>query len=186
MTAGVSGQGPGVRENKQGLVPSPWPLVPSPCRRGFTLVEILAVLAIIGVLAGLLLSGIVAARNAAGKQHTRVIITQIEAAITRYQNDYGDFPPGEGGAAGSESLYQALSNPNNPNGTGPYISGNEPPVGDPDNSGRNKMLDHWKRPIHYTHHRHYSGDPRADEYRLQSPGLDGQYDTDDDITNWKK
>jgi len=152
-------------------------------RAGFTIVEMLVVVSIIGVLMGLIMTGVVAARQAAGRSHTRLIIKQIEFAIERYQSDWGDFPPGEGALAGAEQLRAALTSPRNP---GTYVTGNSPPAADPEATGRQVFVDHWKRAIYYTHHRHYSGEPNADTYRLQSPGLDGRYNTDDDLTNWKK
>ncbi len=152
-------------------------------RAGFTLTEILVVLFIIGLLAGLILTGVMAARRKIGRDNTRVMLQAVAAAIESYQNDWGDFPPGEGGPGGSEDLYRALSSTRF---EGPYLQGKYPPAKDTDNNRRKELVDHWGRPIGYTHHRHYTGDPRADEYRLESAGLDRKPGTDDDITNWKK
>jgi len=149
----------------------------------FTLVEILVVISIIGVLMGLILGGVMAARRHSNIAHTKIIIQLIGAAIDQYQLDWGDYPPGAGGAAGSAELYRALTSPANPR---PYTSGSEPPAADVDGSGQRVMVDHWRHAIYYTHHRHYAGDPNKDEYRLQSAGPDGQYGTEDDITNWRK
>lgn len=143
----------------------------------------LVVMAIIATLAGLLVTGIVAAQNSARKNRTKVAIKQLAFAIGRYQNDWGDFPGGSGGPDGAADLWAALSSRQNPGG--PYVQPADPPSLDLQNDGHRVFVDSWRRAIHYTHHRHYSGDPMADEYRLQSAGPDGQYDTEDDITNWK-
>jgi len=70
-------------------------------RRGFTLVEMLIVIAIIGMLAALLLvalrSASIAARNAAIKMD----ITQIDMALDHYRTEYGDYPPDFVGTAAS-------------------------------------------------------------------------------------
>ncbi len=150
---------------------------------GFSLVEMLVVIFIIGMLAGLILTGVMAARRKFGRDNTRLMLTAIAGAIQSYSQDWGDFPPGPGGVEGSEDLCAALKSTRF---NGPYIKGNHPPTKDTDRNGIEEMVDHWGRTIEYTHHRHYTGEPRADDYRLVSPGLDGKVGTGDDITNWKK
>jgi type II secretory pathway pseudopilin PulG len=142
----------------------------------------LVVLFIISLLAGLVLTGVIAARRKIGRDNTRTILTTISGAIERYATDWGDFPPGEGGVAGSEDLYAALRASRF---EGPYLKGDYPPAKDTDGNSRKELVDHWGRPVGYTHHRHYQGDPKADEFRLESAGLDGKPGTSDDIHNWK-
>ncbi len=152
-------------------------------RPGFTLTELLVVLLIISVLAGMILGGVTVARRSASKTRTKAAIQLLGSAIAQYESEWGDYPPGNGEAAGAEDLYLSLTSPFNPRS---FINGGEPPTGDPDNTGHKVFVDAWRHPIRYTHHRHYSGEPRADDYRLESAGPDGRYGTDDDITNWKK
>jgi prepilin-type N-terminal cleavage/methylation domain-containing protein len=60
---------------------------------GFTLVEMLIVIAIIGVLAGLLAWGVNAARVAILKRAQKAEIENLASAVERYREKYGDYPP---------------------------------------------------------------------------------------------
>jgi prepilin-type N-terminal cleavage/methylation domain-containing protein/prepilin-type processing-associated H-X9-DG protein len=65
----------------------------SGCRSGFTLVEILAVIAIIGILAALLLPALSAARENANRATCANNLKQIGNAIILYADDYQDHVP---------------------------------------------------------------------------------------------
>ena len=62
-------------------------------RRGFTLVELLVVIVIIGILASLIVVGATAARNGARRAVIKTQIANVEGALARYQSKYGEFPP---------------------------------------------------------------------------------------------
>jgi len=68
-------------------------------RRGFTLVEMLVVVAIIGVLAAILIPTIGAARRHVKEGLTRTELSYLQAALVEYYTDWGEYPPDLTGAA---------------------------------------------------------------------------------------
>jgi prepilin-type N-terminal cleavage/methylation domain-containing protein len=59
----------------------------------FTLVELLAVLAIITILVALLIPALTVVRNTAKETQQKAQFTTIEMGLTAFKNDYGDYPP---------------------------------------------------------------------------------------------
>lgn len=133
-------------------------------RKAFTLLEIMVVLAIIGLLVGLAVASLdkiyLQARISAAELFVR---QSIKLPLQSYRWNMGDFPStGEG--------FQALVSP--PAGKadrwrGPYLEGGKLP------------LDPWGEPYQYrcpgTH---------KNEYDIWSKGPDKADGTDDDIVNW--
>lgn len=62
-------------------------------RSGFTLVELLAVIMIIAVLAGLVTPAVMRARYTARNAAIKAEIDLLHMAIMNYKNEYGSFPP---------------------------------------------------------------------------------------------
>lgn len=143
---------------------------------GFTLIELLVVIGIIGVLGGLVLSGIAVARQNAREKTTCTFLDSISVALERFRSDYGMYPDGSGDAESSEQLHRALTEKR---GFGPYLIGlTSEQAEDSDGNGSKELLDAWGRPVRYTEGR-FLVDER--EFELRSAGRDGDFDTDDDI-----
>lgn len=77
-------------------------------RTGFTLVEMLVVIAIIGVLAALLIPAIQAARESARRTTCQNNLKQIAFAVQQYHSQYHVFPPGSLGGRTQHSWVPAL------------------------------------------------------------------------------
>ncbi len=139
----------------------------SAARRGFTLLEILVVLAIIGLLVGVLVKN-VGGGFASGQSSTAKIFVNstVQTSLVRYRIDMGDYPST---TEGLEALVAAPSGKADRWRNGPYIDGGKVP------------LDPWGEPYVYR----YPGTRNRTGYDVFSKGPDRTEGTADDIGNWE-
>ena len=121
---------------------------------GFTLVEVLLVVAILGILAGVVVVNFGGKQKGAMIKATRASISAICTAIDLYEVDNGAFP------ATLQGLVQSAGEPN---WSGPYIKGGLP-------------IDAWGTAFNYAK----VGDR---DYEVRSAGPDRQMSSADDITS---
>ncbi|MFC1668127.1 type II secretion system protein GspG, partial [Chlamydiota bacterium] len=176
---------------------------------GFTVLELLMVIAIISILAALLLSGVTAATKRGRINATKTLIETISIASRTYRNDFFLYPldgngdsgiPGISGESPAECLYyflgaQFVAGVNSSSTNGPYFefrNRNKKAVtsstidfnGDgTSNEPLLAVVDSWGNQLRYSN----PGTHNTNSIDIYSLGPDGQDDSgnDDDITNWK-
>lgn len=133
--------------------------------RGFTLVELLVVLAIIGMLAGLVGPAVLNQLGGAKSKSAQVQIRDFEQALEVFKLDVGRFPNSE------EGLDALVRQPGNLVGwNGPYLRRNQIPE------------DPWKREYQYRFPGERGGD--VDIFSLGADGAPGGEDENADVGNW--
>lgn len=146
-------------------------------KKGFTIIELLVVMSIILILAGLLMGASQAAKRQAMVAKAKAMISALETAIGMYQADIGSYP-----ATGIDKLYDGLttsaglSTANAANWGGPYME-----FKDNDHVG-NLIKDSWGNNYTYANPDTTHGGNYVD---ITSNGPDGTAPSADDITNWK-
>ena len=135
--------------------------------RAFTLIEILIVVAIIGLLAGLLFNGFDQIFGRSQDTIVKVFVRDsFKTALVRYKMDLGDYP------STADGLTALLTAPSSGGDRwhGPY--GEVP--------GGKLPLDPWGEAYQYR----YPGTHNKGGYDLYSKGADKTEGTADDIGNW--
>ena len=140
-------------------------------RAGFTLLEVLLVLAIIIVMLAMVAPSLLGRQQKANEDLTRVGIKNLEDAIKMYAVDHdGQYPKGT-----TEEVLQLLMSD----------------VDERTNKKRQPYMDDipvdaWKRPLEYEYPPSGSRPTSGGKPAIWSNGLDGQEGTEDDIDNWTK
>lgn len=136
-------------------------------QRGFTLLEILVVLAIIGLVAGLAITKVGGIFDNAKVDTAKLAVNvTMKTPLTAYKLHMSDYPST---ADGLQALWTAPSKGAD-NWHGPYGEGSKPPP------------DPWGEPYQYE----FPGKHNKNSYDLWSKGPDHQSGTEDDIGNWEK
>ena len=129
--------------------------------RAFTLVEMLLVLTILAILAGIVLPKIVGRGEDARKKAALTQINSFATALDMFEVDNGDYPSGRNG------LHDLVVQPRDAKNWHQYLD--------------SIPLDPWQHPYIYVK----PGKHRQNSYDLSSAGPDGREGTDDDISNWQ-
>ena len=132
--------------------------------RGFTLVELLVVLAILSLLVALAAPRVINYMSTAKTDSARIQIQKLGAVLDLYRLEVGHFPTDD---EGLQSLVDRPSRAETWNG--PYLK------------NRTALTDPWGRPYLYRSPGQH-GD--YDLYTLGADGRDGGDGEDQDITSW--
>jgi len=152
---------------------------------GFTLVELLTVIAIIAVLAGMLMPALSKAMQKAYEGKARSAISSLELAISMYETDMGVYPASTTGTDNAnliEWLRGTTATVTNTVGwRGPYMEFRQKDL----STGANPVfIDPWDTPYYYR----CPGQTNIHSYDIYSYGADGKSVTadekKDDINNW--
>jgi general secretion pathway protein G len=128
---------------------------------GFSLIELIVVLVILGLLAAVVAPNIYDKLAKSKDKVAKIQITELEGALQMYSFDLGRFPDS---SEGLEALVRNMSG--NEAWDGPYLAKELP-------------SDPWQRAYVYR----YPG--MHGEFDLFSLGADGTEGNDDDICSWK-
>lgn len=136
-------------------------------RAGFTLLEILVVLAIIGLLIGVLVTNTERIFGRGQEAVAQIFVRDtLKTPLVRYRIDLGDYP------STTEGINALIAAPNSSSERwrGPYMEAN----------GGKAPTDPWGQAYHYR----YPGVKNTGSYDAFSCGPDKTPDTADDIGNW--
>ncbi len=130
---------------------------------GFTLVELLLVLVILGILAGIVVPKFGGTTERARISAATAQLSTFATALDLFEVDNGYYPKGKNG------LNDLIVKPRDASAAWhPYLE--------------SVPLDPWKNPYVYE----CPGKHRPGSYDLMSMGVDGRVGGDDDITNWEQ
>jgi general secretion pathway protein G len=137
---------------------------------GFTLIEIMVVVVILGILAAVVVPAIIGRPDEAKVQAARLDIEGLTSALELYKLDAGSFPTTE---QGLDALIRKPGSPPEPKkyAAGGYLKGNK------------SLLDPWGNPYYYLS----PGKHNPQGFDLMSfgaDGIEGGEGNGADVTNW--
>ena len=142
-------------------------------RRGFTLIEVLLVILILGMLATVFIIAVGGTRERARKETTMLKLKAIENALETYNMHVGNYPTEEQGGLQALRIKPTFEDEKTAEKwSGPYL--------------REDPLDAWGHPFNYTLLDASQATELGVPFKLWSDGPDGQDGTDDDIRNWQE
>jgi general secretion pathway protein G len=131
---------------------------------GFTLMELLVVLAILGLLMSLVGPRVLSQLGGAKTKTAAIQIKDLEQSLEMYKLDVGRFPSTD------EGLVALVARPASSTGwNGPYLKSDVP-------------VDPWKREYHYTYPGEHS---EVDIFSYGQNGTPGGEGEDADVGNWQ-
>jgi prepilin-type N-terminal cleavage/methylation domain-containing protein len=154
---------------------------------GFTLIEILVVIVIIGILSGLLIPSLMGAKTQARVGATKATLQALTGALASYQSRFGDYPPGSLAAFGlkgndtNQGIESATACLATTVGGRPFIDGfaeDRFANTDKDNASKNptkwffgdnqlrEVVDDWGNPFVYYHFRDYAKTDKLNKYTI--------------------
>jgi len=171
-------------------------------RRGFTLIEMLAVITIIVILAGLVVGSIGYVNDKKARELARVQIALLANALEEYKVDNGEFPVGANAQPGdSNYLYRALYWDSDNDGQTVGADDDQKiyvPELDPENNKQGwidgdranaRILDPWGKEYYFRSGKLSGGgsnpDARNPDFDLWSAGPDGKTSTRGDTKDTK-
>ncbi len=128
-------------------------------RHAFTLVEMLLVVAILALLAGIVLPKLTGSKEKANVGVAKTQIGSFATALDMFEVDNGHYP---------KSLQDLVTQPRDAQSWHQYLD--------------SIPLDPWQHPYVYT----FPGKHRPASYDLMSTGPDGRAGNEDDVVNWQQ
>lgn len=146
-----------------------------PIQNGFTLVEILAVILILGILMGITVPVMRSTYSRAKTARVKSDIAKFESAAEMYRDDWGTYPPADQDPAVNQKLYMALRSVS-PVTKRPYVVFHSRDI------SNNQILDSWGVPYRYIYTQ------STNSAGVYSNGPNGRFDNYivDDISRYSR